>query len=315
MRYYIGVTDNEWYGFLAQQPLDEVNFWRPGGTTNFRAIEPGAPFLFKLHSPLNFIAGGGFFVSHSTLPLSLAWQAFEQKNGAASFEEFRRLVLRARGRHGSGGRGVETDPWIGCTILAEPFFFPKADWIPAPRDWSPNIVSGKTYDSSTLLGRELWDRVSERLAKQAGAGERPTKVILEAGERYGQEYLARARLGQGAFRVLVTDAYRRRCAITGERTLPVLEAAHIKPFAKSGPHRVSNGVLLRSDLHKLFDLGYLTIDSQLRVEVSGRIREEFKNGRDYYALRGRSLEVVPSSPADRPSADFIEWHNQKVFVL
>jgi putative restriction endonuclease len=184
----------------------------------------------------------------------------------------------------------------------------------APRYWSPNIVSGKTYDSTTPVSRDLWDGVSQRLVKYAGAGQEPTKIILESGERYGREYLARARLGQGAFRVLVTDAYQRRCAITGERTLPVLEAVHIKPFAKSGPHRVSNGLLLRSDLHTLFDLGYLTIDKQLRVEISKRIREEFENGRDYYALRGKSLEVVPALPADRPSADFLEWHNEKVFV-
>ena len=52
----------------------------------------------------------------------------------------------------------------------------------------------------------------------------------------------------------MTDAYERRCAVTGEKTLPVLEAAHIRPYALLGPHRVNNGLLLRSDLHKLFDL-------------------------------------------------------------
>ncbi len=315
MKYYVAVTDNQWYRFLAAQPLDEVNFWRPGGTVAFRAIEPGAPFLFKLHSPLNYIAGGGFFVSHSALPLSLAWQPFGAKNGAGIFEEFRSLILRARQRHRTDSSGVETDPWIGCTVLTEPFFFQESDWISVPRDWSPNIVSGKTYDSETVVGRELWESVSGRLVRYADdAGHGPTEVILEAGERYGSEYLARARLGQGAFRVLVTDAYQRRCAITAERTLPVLEAAHIKPFAESGPHRVNNGLLLRSDLHILFDRGYVTIDRQLRVEVSRRIREEFENGRDYYALRGRTLQVVPAAAADRPSEDFIEWHNERVFV-
>ena len=72
------------------------------------------------------------------------------------------------------------------------------------------------------------------------------------------------RLGQGAFRVLVTDAYRRRCTISNERTLPVLEAAHIRPYADNGPHQLSNGLLLRSDLHRLFDLGYFTVDPDRR---------------------------------------------------
>ena len=316
MKYCVAVTDNEWYRYLADARPDEVNFWRPGGAAHVRAIQPGAPFLFKLHSPLNFIAGGGYFVSHSTLPLSLAWQAFGPKNGAATLDDFRRLIMRARQRHHRDDSRVEIDPWIGCTILTEPFFFEESDWVPAPRDWSPNIVSLKTYESETGVGREVWERVSTLLLRhERQADQRPTTAILEEGERYGSEYLARARLGQGAFRVLVTDAYRRRCAITGERTLPVLEAAHIKPYAKSGPHRVSNGLLLRSDLHTLFDLGYITIDNQLRVEVSKRIREEYENGRDYYALRGKSLAVVPAACGDQPSKGFIEWHNNEVFVL
>jgi putative restriction endonuclease len=64
--------------------------------------------------------------------------------------------------------------------------------------------------------------------------------------------------------------------------LPVLEAAHIRPHGSGGPHQPENGLLLRSDLHTLFDQGYMTVDAdELKVVVSGRIREEFENGRDY----------------------------------
>jgi hypothetical protein len=52
--------------------------------------------------------------------------------------------------------------------------------------------------------------------------------------RYGNPLMVRPRLGQGSFRVLVTETYQRRCALTGEKTLPVLEAAHIKPYAELG---------------------------------------------------------------------------------
>ena len=136
----------------------------------------------------------------------------------------------------------------------------------------------------------------------------------EGEAEYGREYLTRARIGQGAFRVLVTDAYNRRCAVTGERTLPVLQAAHIKPYAESGPNRVSNGLLLRSDLHILFDRGYVTINRDYRLEVSPRIREEFENGRQYYAMAGTALAVLPDRAADRPGEDFIDWHNEKVYL-
>jgi putative restriction endonuclease len=77
---------------------------------------------------------------------------------------------------------------------------------------------------------------------------------------------------------------------------------------------VKNGILLRSDLHKLFDIGYLTVTPNLRVEVSKRIKEEYENGREYYAHHGRQLIVLPQSVKERPSREFLEWHNQSVFV-
>jgi putative restriction endonuclease len=112
----------------------------------------------------------------------------------------------------------------------------------------------------------------------------------------------------------VTDAYHRRCSATGERTLPVLEASHIRPFAKEGPNLVRNGLLLRSDLHTLYDQGYLTVTTDHRIEVSRRIRKEFHNGRDYYALHGKPLVNLPEDEADRPSREFLEWHNQHLYV-
>lgn len=126
---------------------------------------------------------------------------------------------------------------------------------------------------------------------------------------YGKSVLTKVRLGQGAFRVLVTDAYNRKCAISGERTLPVLEAAHMKPYAESGPHFISNALLLRSDLHKLFDSGYLTITQDLKVEVSRRIKEEFENGKEYYRFHGGSLYNLPNRLMDKPVSKFVEWHN------
>jgi putative restriction endonuclease len=131
---------------------------------------------------------------------------------------------------------------------------------------------------------------------------------------YSGDFLTRARLGQGAFRVLVTDAYERCCAISGERTLPALEAAHIRPYNESGAHRVSNGILLRADFHILLERGYMTLTEGLRMEVSRRIKEDFDNGEQYYALHGDALRVVPRSPSDRPSVDFIRWHNENRFL-
>jgi putative restriction endonuclease len=306
MKLYVGVTDNDWFHFLAQLQPDEVNFWRPGGGA-FRTVPEGAPFLFKLHSPLNYIVGGGFLVHSSPLPLSLAWAAFEQKNGAPDFETLRRKILSLRRSKTSA-----LDPEIGCIILAEPFFFDQSDWIPVPDDWKPNIVQGRTYDTSESHGARLWQAIQDRLASYPPHPDLKPPIKEET-PRYGTEYVTRARLGQGAFRVLVTAAYTRRCAMTGERTLPALTAAHIKPYGKSGPHSVDNGLLLRADLHMLFDQGYITLTKDHRVEVSKRIKEEFENGQEYYALHGKPLAVLPQAAIERPSAEFIEWHNEQVF--
>jgi putative restriction endonuclease len=142
-----------------------------------------------------------------------------------------------------------------------------------------------------------------------------TNLTLEIDEapRYGPEYFARARLGHGAFRILVTEAYQKRCTITGERTLPVLEASHIRPYAFDGPHRISNGLLLRSDLHTLFDRGYLTVTRELAVEVSKRILEEFENGRDHYAHHGERLSNLPANANEQPAREFLGWHNANIY--
>ena len=219
MRFFVGVTDYDWYRFLAGGAnLDEVNFWQPSGGVEFKALQPGELFLFKLHSPRNFIAGGAFFAHWSQLPVSLAWEAFGEKNGVRSLGEMR--VRLAKYRKGAGDS--RTDYTIGCVILEQPFFLPEAAWIPAPADWARNIVRGKGYDAAKGEGRRLWD------ALQA-ATSAVTSAVLPASpfepqpthERYGQPTLIYPRLGQGSFRVLVTDIYDRRCAVTGERTLPV----------------------------------------------------------------------------------------------
>jgi len=123
------------------------------------------------------------------------------------------------------------NPKISCILLAEPSFFRETEWIPIPSDFSLNIVQGKGYDSEDrTTGKALWGAVTERLATRATANLDPGPATIAAVEsiRYGEPMVVRPRLGQGTFRVIVTDAYERRCAITGKRTLPVL--AHLPQF-------------------------------------------------------------------------------------
>ena len=303
MRAYIANTDYDWYEFFIARPeIDEVNFWRPGGA-NFQALSPGEPLLFRLKAPHNAIAGVGFFVTFSLFPVSVAWDAFGVKNGVGSEFAMRARMELYRRRHGMAVLPGE-DPRIGCIVLAEPTFLSRGDWIPEPRDWHRNIVAGRTEDLSQGEGIRIWNELMQRL--------RNSRVEEDTTSRFGAHRLVQPRLGQGAFRVLVTDSYDRRCALSGERTLPVLQAAHIKPYAVGGMHRISNGVLLRSDLHMLFDRGYVTVTPDYRFEVSRRIREEFENGRDYYAFHGQSIRL-PTLETRHPDIDMLRWHNENIF--
>lgn len=303
----IAVTDDDWFEMLRQPPgRAEVNFWAPSGN-GFQALEPGELFLFKLHSPRNYIVGGGIFAYANVLPCSLAWAAFGEANGAGSAHEMRTRIAKYKKIDSSD----RSDFTIGCRILTQPFFFEEKDWIPVPASWSKNIVSFKTYNTGDSEGLALWNTIYDRLNARplpGGVG----RGMSEEAARFGEPYLIQPRLGQGAFRVLVTDIYRRRCAVTLEKTLPALEAAHIRPYGDGGAHDARNGLLLRRDIHSLFDAGYVTVTPDLRFEVSRRIREEFDNGKHYYALQGQRIEL-PDQVGQRPDPSLLTWHNENCF--
>jgi putative restriction endonuclease len=298
----VAVTDGDWFETLRRQPdLVEVNFWAPSPSA-FRALQPGELFLFKLHAPHNVIVGGGVFAYATVLPWSLAWQAFGQANGALDAQEMRARIARYR-RADTESRG---DFEIGCRILTQPFFFDERDWLPVPTSWSRNIVTFKTYNTGDADGLALWEAVEGRLQRPR------TRGLADQAARFGAPQLIRPRLGQGAFRVLVTDMYHRRCVVSEERTLPALDAAHIRPYGAGGTHEATNGLLLRRDIHSLFDAGYVTVTPDLRFAVSRRIREEFENGRHYYALDGRNIEP-PSNREHSPDPAALTWHNVNCF--
>lgn len=302
LKVYVGLTDSDWHEFLSTGvPRDEVNFWQPSGRTRFRALQPGELFLFKLHHPRNFIVGGGVFGHASILPVSLAWQVFGEANGAPSLATMRDRV--ARYRRESENR--LSDYQIGCRLLEQPFFWSREHWVPVPASWAPSIQVGKTFDTAEGDGRLLWDAVQSRLAA--------TVPLTGPAPRFGAPRLIEPRLGQGTFRVAVTDAYERRCAVTGERTLPILDAAHIRGYAEGGAHAIDNGLLLRTDVHRLFDLGYVTVDEDHRFVVGRRLKEEFDNGRHYYEMHGQTLRP-PHRKAPLPSAAALEWHRTSRFL-
>ena len=311
MIFCVAVTDIDWFDFLSKRSFDDVNFWRPGGA-NFTALTQGGPLLFKLKSPKNVVAGVGFFTSFSKLPVSTAWQYFGEKNGFKSYNEFKnRIFSHSYSKHSSSD-----NPIIGSTILTDPIFFNREECFAPPADWSSNIVSYKKYSTENPIGKTLWTQIEERLARHdffnREADYKSPLILENPRDDHQRRYLAKVRYGQSSFRMSLTDAYDKRCVISGESTLPALEAAHIKPYKDSGPHFISNGLLLRSDMHRLFDLGYITLTNQMKIEVSKRINENYGNGKEYFQHHGKKL-ILPHHITEKPNKEYIDWHNQNVY--
>jgi putative restriction endonuclease len=314
---YVAVTHHRWFEHLGIRRFwDEVNFWRPSAHHSFNG-PPGSPFFFKLKAPHNAIGGFGLVTTFSRLPEWLAWECFGEGNGAATFAEMtsRLEEIRARNRFIDAG----PVPQIGCILLSGAVFFPRDLWIDQPADWARRNLTYQRYDLETGEGLRIWRECHERISRlKSQVGTFPVSSVFqgvferdEHEQRYGAPYLVAPRLGQGTFRIAVTDAYGRACAVTGEHSLPVLEAAHIRPYAKDGPHDVSNGLLLRADLHRLFDQGYVTVTPEHRLEVSRRLRLDYENGKTYYPFDGAAV-AVPIGAA-RPAREFLAWHNENVF--
>ena len=323
MRTAVGVTDNMWAEFLCARPwITEANFWLPSPSGRFRALSTGEPFLFKTHWPQNQLVGGGFFGGFAELTIAEAWEIHGESNGVASLHELANRI--------ASYRKTAPDPKlrIGCVLLRDLFFTEPSDRQPAPVDFAKNIVRYKGYDLAThseleRTFRDLLDRsdVVER-AGLAGADSLDVTGLDDSdlrgplsvpGPTRGLPRLTVPRVGQDAFKSLILTSYHRRCAVTGNKVEPVLQAAHIRPIAHEGAHRVDNGLLLRSDVHILFDRGYLGIDEKHQLRVSSRLREDYGNGDEFYSRAGDQISV-PAARVDRPAKDAVAWHMDTVFL-
>ena len=276
-RFVVAVTDPDWFAFLSAHPeIDEVNFWRPGATTT--AYERGTPWFYLLRGT-DRIVGGAFFSAYDKMPAELAWDTFGTANGTATLDDFL-AVLASIKRVRSSQVGE-----IGCVALTQPFYLLPGESVQFGRLYGPL----KSFDTADSEGMELW-RVLQ--AKMIGSQLKPISQgpPLQMPLR-GSMTLVETRPGQATFRIDVEKAYSYRCAITGERTRPALEAAHIVPWKETR---------------------HVTVDESLRFVVSAAIREEFENGRDYYALHGREIRA-PIVVEQRPLAENLEWHRNNRF--
>ena len=134
--------------------------------------------------------------------------------------------------------------------------------------------------------------------------ESEVESILDARERVVAAVVRRR--GQPEFRKALIDAYDSACAITGCNAVEALEAAHISPYRGPDTNRPSNGLLLRADLHTLFDLGLIAVDTKTMTVV---IAESLINT-TYAEINGQSLRL-PAKEAFRPNLRALDKHRSE----
>lgn len=328
---YVANTDRQWFDYLTTiatpgaslariRTLGEANFWFPNAQSpHITSIAPGTPVFLRLKRPEYAIAGVGFFASYRMLDLDDAWLAFGRNNGDPDYDKFYRRILAYR----TGRRSVEIgsdeasramQPPLACMVLRGVELWPQDAWIPwgASEGFASQIVTGK-FESDPGRSARLMAAIQTVGEIRAAEFSEQFSLVDADGRTWRQRSTQAVREGQSTFRLRLLDAYEGQCAITGEHTLPVLDAAHIQPYLGVASNHLQNGLVLTKEFHTLFDRGYITVTDDYRVRVSPELKSEFGNGRRYYPYDGKPLAKLPSASAALPSPKALKWHGEFVF--
>lgn len=166
----------------------------------------------------------------------------------------------------------------------------------------------RAQSSGTRLDSAVGVRLLERIGSSTEWGAEVFDPLSVEDTREKIMAAVHRRSAQGAFRALVLAAYEGACAITGCEVVGVLEAAHITPYRGTVTNHVSNGLLLRADLHTLFDLGLIGVEpNTMTIVVSPKLA-----GSEYADLAGTKLRL-PGSAAHHPSCAAFKVHLTEIF--
>lgn len=170
--------------------------------------------------------------------------------------------------------------------------------------WSPN-------ETNKLI--RLWSQGASAGTIAKELANKTRNAVIGKAKRlglYGNNFVLVkpiARSGQAAFRKAILHAYSGQCCMTGNDQSEVLEAAHISPYNVTQNNDITNGLCLRSDMHSLFDCGLVSVDSNYTILISKRVTDI-----DYRILEGSKIST-PHSAFEKPSVEFLRWHNENIF--
>lgn len=300
----VSPTDHDWFMQLRDGlDHDQVNFWTPT-PWNIRQLTAGDWFYFLLKAPIRKLAGYGTFALYENMSASQAWRRFGTGNGVQSLAELVARTTKYAGQH-SNSFELTDDPIIGCIILNNPIFWDEKEFV-APEDaglpFPREVVKVKYFEAPSAIAFPS--------ASPDASSSQVTPAPFDLVDSEGKNYRATRvgeRVGKSIFRHNVLEAYEYQCAISGETCREVLEAAHIQPYVNEQSNDVRNGLALRSDIHRLFDAGLITIGMDHRVLVS-----DYLDSSEYRSLAGREMRL-PTNPQQRPASNALNFHQRLVF--
>lgn len=293
----IAPTDNRWVRLLSEKTyLTRVNFWTPT-PWNVRSIELGSRFYFMMKAPIRKIGGHASYGGYLNHTVSNAWKEFGLGNGVTSLDEMRSRIVEYAAKRAKDWEET-TDPEIGCILLDDPVFYEEKDFF-TPEEFGVSfkreIVKYKTYAEVDPFG------VTEALAA-ADSG-----FLLVPGSANKTSTSKKDRKQEAVFRKLIRGVYGEQCCISAGSELSVLEAAHIQPYVDERSNHIQNGLLLRTDLHRLFDNGLIALDDDRCVILSPELRDP-----EYQKFQGQQIRL-PRLSKDIPSLEAIRAHRKFVF--
>ncbi|GAB0153546.1 HNH endonuclease [Marinobacterium sp. BA1] len=169
--------------------------------------------------------------------------------------------------------------------------------------WDEGYFYLESYDSDRAFNpgpRAEIERITQQLEINEETGSYNPDNVSDSRKKIIASIVQRR--GQAKFRAQLIEAYRGYCAITGCDTIPALEAAHITPYKGDDSNATANGLLLRADIHTLWDLGMIAVDPDTGTVV---IAEELRGS--YSQIEGATL-AEPVDGSDRPSKAALSAH-------
>ena len=291
----IAPTDLNWFQQLRTEGLQGkvINFWTPT-PWNISRLQKGNNLYFMLKSPIRKIGGYGKFVEYKNMKASEAWKLYGRDNGV---EDLTNLIARTSEYASKHSKNpVLPNPEIGCILLDEPVFFDNDNFV---TDKSLGV-----HFPNQVVKIKYFDEKEKIIVRQTDIKVQSNFDLIDSGKSKRKQLTQKERKGQASFRKNILNIYNGACAVTGIKQKEVLEAAHIQTYINEESNHIQNGICLRVDIHKLFDNGLLSIDSNHRVVISSLLETTA-----YKKIKGKKIKL-PKNKLHYPSNEALSYHNK-----